>query len=382
MDDILRPINCDQPFMLDLSRQLPRIADRLGANHKDLAVYEYGTLLINDYMSTEYRDPVIDIMGSIPNIPYVQRGGRNSKGKRGYGFIIYQSRLSPDIKYAIFSYRGPDWEEQYLIIERSKVFRYYRNATRLNEKSDDDHLAPILPDGILEDMIQNTVGFLLQADEIGKLGVRIKRGVILDGDPGNGKTMLCRYIQKLCVRHGIKWGTVTSSDIDCAYNNQSLEDLFTEFTVTFFDDIDIACMDRSRGDGKLACSLLSAMDGMNSKGHLVRVFTTNETVSKLDPAFIRPGRIDKCITLVKPNADLRRKLVETVWPKVITSNIDVDYLIQETEGYSFADLESIRTNLVTHSVLGKGKKWDLEEAFDQREDRNTERRAAKVGFGG
>ena len=71
-------------------------------------------------------------------------------------------------------------------------------------------------------------------------------------------------------------------------------------------------MDRGKGNGKMACSLLTAMDGMSEGGHLVRIFTTNESVEELDPAFTRPGRIDRCITLDKPDQDLRRQLIQTL----------------------------------------------------------------------
>jgi ATP-dependent 26S proteasome regulatory subunit len=96
----------------------------------------------------------------------------------------------------------------------------------------------------------------------------------------------------------------------------------------------------------------------------------------------RPGRIDKCITLENPTETLRRKLVETVWPEDIRNAIDVADLMQRSDGYSFAELEAIRTFLVTNKTLGSGT-WDLNRAFDEFESRRAEKKRKnikKVGF--
>jgi ATP-dependent 26S proteasome regulatory subunit len=254
---------------------------------------------------------------------------------------------------------------------------------RLNKKASEKTKPPILMDGVLEEVVENTVGFLLRSKEIESYGVTVKRGIILDGEPGNGKTMMCRYIQKLCSQNNISWGVVTSADIDGAYEDKELDSLFRMYTVTFFDDIDVGYMDRKRGNGKMACSLLTAMDGMNTEGHLVRIFTTNEPVGELDAAFTRPGRIDKAITLTRPDADLRRKLVQQVWPKEIQDAINIDELIERSEGYSFAELEAIRTFLVTNKIFADNG-WDLDEAFDEFDSRRAEKKrkgTKRVGFG-
>ena len=222
------------------------------------------------------------------------------------------------------------------------------------------------------------MGFLLKAKEISHYGVKIKRGLILDGPPGNGKTMLCRYIQRLCSHNNINYSIVTASDIDNAFKDQALNDLFIQSTVTFFDDIDIEYMNRDKGNGKMACSLLTAMDGMSDSGHLVRIFTTNETVESLDKAFIRPGRIDKRITLELPDDNLRRTLIDKYWPKEITDNICVDELIKRTNRFSFAELESIRTLLVTNKILGN-KGWDLDYAFKKHNEQRNDRKSS-LGF--
>ena len=292
-----------------------------------------------------------------------------------------ENYLDPTIKYCLYTIKGGGgWDETYLIIPKGKLYKLKRNAVALNKLASHKLNPPVLEEGLLEDVVQNTVGFLLRAKDIEKYGVKIKRGIILDGPPGNGKTMLCRYIQKLCSQNSIRWGTVTSADIDQAYADKELNSLFSRWPVTFFDDIDIGYMDRSKGNGKMACSLLTAMDGMTDSGHLVRIFTTNEEINDLDKAFTRPGRIDKFITINKPTPEMIRRLIDT-WPKEIIENINIDTAIERSKEFSFAEVEAIRTFLVGNKVLGDGT-WDLDGAFEEFKERREEDKSRRgVGFG-
>lgn len=372
-----------QYLLPDLLPLLETIGQFLGCNAASLAVLDYDRWP-NEYMSGESRDRAIGSNGSIAGLPLIQHHRLQRGGKRsnGVGVIYYESRLDPAIRYAVVTLKGAYDDESFLVVQKQNLFRLRRNVSRQNKDSGKAPEIPILPDGVLDEVVQNTIGFLLKAKEIEKYGVKIKRGLVLDGAPGNGKTMLCRYIQKLCSQNNIRWGTVTAADIDDAYSHKHLDELFQEHTVTFFDDIDVAYLNRGKGNGKMACSLLTAMDGMSQKGHLVRIFTTNEAISELDPAFTRPGRIDKCITLQNPTAELRKKLVETVWPEEIRQALNIEVLLGNSTGYSFAEMEAIRTLLVTNKTLGDGS-WDLTKAFNEFESRRAENRrkgGSRVGF--
>jgi len=364
----------------EMRRQLPRIAAMLGTTADNLKVCDYNWFP-HEYMTSAFRDPIIETAGVLEGLPMIQKRRLQMNGQVGTGIFIHRNCLSPELKYALYVVRGPMWEETYLICKKGDLYQLKRNALKLNRSSSEIKQAPILADGLLDEIVQNTIGFLLRAREIEKFGVKIKRGVILDGPPGNGKTMACRYIQKLCAQHGIRWGVITSADIDEAYSEKSLAELFQTYTVSFFDDIDISYMDRSKGNGKMACSLLTAMDGMFDGGHLVRIFTTNEQVDGLDKAFTRPGRIDKCITIELPDDAMREKLIDS-WPQEIRENIDISELIEKSEGFSFAELEAIRTFLVTNKILGDGE-WDLTKAFDEYNERRAESKKGRkrLGFG-
>ena len=365
----------EQFAMSELKRNLPRFASLLETSVDDLKIMTYHWFP-SSYMKSERRDPVIKSEGMLEDMPLVQKRRMQGKSVAGWGTFLHRSFLNPEIHYVLYSIRGQDdADETYLICKKGDLYLLKRYAYKLNQICNEVKEAPILADGLMEEIIQNSIGFLLRAKQIEKYGVKIKRGIILDGPPGNGKTMACRYIQKMCVQHGISWNTLTSADIDQAYNEKNLTELFQQYTVTFFDDIDISYMDRSKGAAKMACSLLTAMDGMSDSGHLVRIFTTNESVDQLDKAFIRPGRIDKCITFELPDEKLRRRLVDS-WPKEIVENIDVEEIIDRSHDFSFAELEAIRTFLVTNKILGD-ETWDLKKAFGEFFQRRPENKKRK-----
>lgn len=393
MDDIqVYDLQTTQPLISELAQNLPRFCQMFGTRPErhdtsncrieDVAIFDYNSWP-REFMHTEWRDRAIRTVGLLSNLPPIQRSRLHTKGTAGLHACLYENRLDPKLKYIIVSMMGDYCDVHYMIVPKKDIFKLRRNYMRLNKKCSEITHPPVLAEGLLDELVKNTVGFLTMGNEIEKYGVTIKRGIILDGSPGNGKTMACKYIQKLCSQKGIKWGIVDSADIDDAYEHKEMASLFSRYTVTFLDDIDVAYLDRSKGAGKMACTLLTAMDGMVESGHVVRIFTTNEAVEDLDPAFLRPGRIDHCITFVKPTEDLRKRLVDTIWPEEIRKSIDVEHLVNKTEGYSFAEVEAIRTILVTEKLLGSGN-WDLDKAFKEFERHRADKKGRKkkgVGFG-
>lgn len=368
-----------QYLLSEMKQQLPRISKELGTNSEDVHVISYDNFP-NEYMESEYRDKVLKSIGALPDFPQIQFSRAQGGGRIGVGIYLYETKTDSKIKYALYCARGIYGPETYLVIQKGQYIKLHRHAVACNKLANKSVNIPILAGNLLEEVLQNTIGFLKKSKKIEKFGVKIKRGVVLTGDPGNGKTMLCRYIQKLCSQNGIDWGVITSADIDQAYGEKGgLNHLFHKYSVSFFDDIDIQYLNRSRGNGKMACSLLTAMDGMSDKEHLIRIFTTNENVDSLDAAFMRPGRIDKVVTFNNPTENLRRELVLS-WPKEILNNIDVNACVKKSEGFSFAELEAVRTLLVTNKILGSDE-WDLENALKEYHSRQKENVKSGMGFG-
>lgn len=360
--------------VLDVRSALPRIAEELGVPENSLHVYEGA----HRVMYTNMRDSAYKLDGLLGGLPFFRTNPMHAKDVPGVGVAYYKNRADPSLRYAIHAQPGSWRTKVVTIIPSGSVFRLRRNWHRALQQIARSNSPPLLADGLLAAVVDATIGFLRNAKQIEQYGVKIKRGILLDGPPGNGKTMLCRYIQRLCDQHKFTWGTVSAADIDKAYSEKKLDALFCTWQVTFFDDIDISYLNRREGAGRVACSILSAMDGMHQNGHLVRVFTTNEEVTALDEAFLRPGRIDNIITLGKPGGALRRKIIES-WPNEITKAIDVSRLVNRTEGFSCAEVEAIRTYLVTWRVINGGG-WDLDRALQEFAIRRGEAKKSCVGF--
>ena len=363
------------PGLLELKQAMPKIAELLDTTTDNLNVIEFWSFPTH-HMASSFNDRPIKSRGLHGDLPLIQSGPlHGKKGRPGLGMFLYQCRNIDDPKllvgtdiaeergdYVLYNTKNlSGWTDTYIICRKGEAYRIIRNCHRLAKLANVEE-KPVLEEGLMEEIVASSIHFLLNSKQIEKYGVRIKRGILLDGPPGNGKTMACRYIQNLCTANDIDWGTVNASDIDKAYADNEMEHLFNRYTVTFFDDIDISYLSRKHGNGKMACSILTCMDGMSRTSHAVRIFTTNEAIDDLDRAFIRPGRIDKRFIFNIPTAALRARLLET-WPEEITDNIDTAKLVKATHDNSFAEIEAIRANLVTNFIFGD-QTWDLEKALD------------------
>ncbi len=347
----------------------------------------------------EHQDEPVKMYGLVDGFPFIAREvkktGKPYSGRAiGDGLTLYRCRgkkgdkqrgIKP-LKYILLTTRNPDnygGQVAYVITtqkDREALIKYFVKAEQRATKGQSP---PLLSPGLLERIIENTIGYLREAKEIGAYGVKIKRGVILDGKPGNGKTMVCKWLRKLCMKEGYSFRVITSGEIDSYYSSgDGLEGLLNLAQVAIFDDIDISYMSRSHGEGKKACAILAAMDGVEDEEHRIRVFTTNEDVESLDEAFFRPGRIDERFTLDRPNKELREKLVLNYWPEEIQKYLSdglMDQFLSDTKGYSFSDIEYIRSALVLNKVTGDGK-WDLDKAFAEFNRRNAKKEKKGVGF--
>lgn len=369
----------------ELRRLLPTLADALGISEDEVEVYNDRSLHW-DYMYTEHRDPPVQT-GGLHEMPYIvnDRLHQPSSMTPGIGWIKYQLRGNPTIEYIRLTiWYGNDGNRSVFMLCKKgnawKIARHARNQWK-KRRTDDK---PILAEGMLDTIVNNTVDVMRRKRQIEAYGGKARRGIILSGKPGNGKTLACRWVQRLCAQHGITYATVTGQEIDKVYGQGgSLDYLFAKAPVTFFDDVDIGLMNRERGNGRLACSILAAMDGVNQAKHIVRVFTTNEDLTAVDPAFLRPGRIDCSFELRDPDYDMREKLVQRWHPAIqayLGEHKRLPRLLKESEGWSFAELDAIKQIMVNNKVIVGGE-WDIAKALkDFYAGRETFSAKRSVGF--
>lgn len=334
-----------------------------------------------------FRDRILHIESTVPDVPIRLNARRHVEGfLPSRGLNVFQSRAYADIQYVVYNPENTG-EGTYYFIRKGELFRLIRGSRRMIRKHLDwQCLAPILDATLLENLQEDTVGFLQRSRGMRRFGVRTSRGILLNGTPGNGKTMACRWVQALCAARGYAVNIVTNSELQEAYSEDTMSEVVSGSAVTFFDDIDIAYLDRRAGDGRMACSLLAAMDGIEIHGPRVWVFTTNEDPRNLDAAFLRPGRIDRQYTFSNPTELERRRLIDERWPAEVRHQIDVGELVEKTEGFSFAELEFVRSQLVIQLILDsplQRKADPVQSTLEEVRFRNpalARRRAPALGF--
>jgi cell division protease FtsH len=259
----------------------------------------------------------------------------------------------------------------FFVVERTDYLKLYRKAVKAQRSTDPETQPPVLPVEHLEVLRQNTLGFLDRKNlaRIKDLGGRAKRGILLTGPPGNGKTSACRWLWEECTRLGYEYSQVTPDAYRSARGKsdsvEAVQELFEvgRRGIIFFDDMDIALRDRNTvGEGDDQAVFLGALDGIEVNEGVVYVFTTNCPLSLIDPAFKRPGRIDVVLQFDPPNSELRRRLIER-WHADVRNGTDVARAIRETNGFSFAEVEEVKNLLILRYL--DVKEWDWEWAMDQ-----------------
>jgi transitional endoplasmic reticulum ATPase len=135
--------------------------------------------------------------------------------------------------------------------------------------------------------------------------ISVRRGVLLGGKFGTGKTLAASVAATLAVKHGITYLYVPRADelVDAVHFARQYSD---PACVIFCEDIDrVVAGERSVSMD----DILNVIDGVDSKGHnLIHVLTTNE-LEDINPAMLRPGRLDAVIDVTPPDAEAVERLL-------------------------------------------------------------------------
>lgn len=284
------------------------------------------------------------------------------------------------------------WGLDLSVVDRKDYRRLYKLALRCRRDNEPPCSPPILPEDQLDSLWKNTIGYLESANlqRIKAYGGRARRGVLLTGAPGNGKTMACRWIWEACRQRRREYRLVTPDSYRACRQAaldgdlHRIQELFSveRRGIVFFDDMDLALRDRDKiAETEDQAVFLSAMDGIEINEGIVFVFTTNCSLDLIDRAFKRPGRLDLVLHFKAPDSSLRRLLIER-WHEDVRGHFDLEKAVASTEGYSFAEIEELKNLLVMH-FMDKGV-WDWSWALKQfdinRHDLNSRPRR-HLGFG-
>ncbi len=231
--------------------------------------------------------------------------------------------------------------------------------------------------------LQDVVEYLKNPEKYNRFGAQVTRGVLLVGDPGNGKTLLAKAVAG---EANCAFFSLSGSDfieVFVGVGASRVRDLFAQARkhspcIIFIDEIDAVGRQRTAGGGggndereQTLNQLLAEMDGFTTMGAApVIVLAATNRPDVLDKALLRPGRFDRHVTVPFPDKESRRQILKLhAKDKIWQDAIDIDRLAGRTTGFSGADLANLMNEAALIAAKADGRKGitqhDVEEAYDK-----------------
>jgi len=263
----------------------------------------------------------------------------------------------------------------------------FENALRLVEPSAMREVLVEIPKvkwndvGGLEDVKQSLKEMvewpLNSSDSFEKVGISPPKGILLYGPPGCGKTLLAKAVAN---ESGANFISIKGPEVYSKWVGESektIRNLFRRAkqvapTIIFLDEIDALAPRRGIQTGThvtetVVSQLLTEMSGIEEMIGVIIIAATNRP-DLVDPALLRPGRIDRFVLVPTPDERARLEIFKVHTKNMPLKGVDLKELTRKTEGFSGADVEALcreagmsalRENMKANEV----KKKHFEEAL-------------------
>ena len=234
----------------------------------------------------------------------------------------------------------------------SRMMNFGRSRAKLSEGS-----SVTLKDvaGLQEEKedLEEIIDFLKEPGKYTGVGARIPKGVLLEGLPGTGKTLLAKAVAG---EAGVPFFSISGSDfveMFVGVGASRVRDMFDEAKkeapcIVFIDEIDAVARRRGTGLGgshdereQTLNQLLVEMDGFGVNEGIIVMAATNRA-DILDPAILRPGRFDRKISVGRPDVRGREEILKVhSRNKPLGEDVDLKETARTTAGFTGADLENL-----------------------------------------
>jgi len=210
-----------------------------------------------------------------------------------------------------------------------------------------------------------------------RMGITPPKGILLYGPPGTGKTLLAKAVAN---ESGANFISVKGPEVFSQWFGESerrIRELFRRArqvapAIIFLDEIDALAPKRGYYRGSAATEtivsqLLTELSGIEETKNVVVIAATNRP-DMVDPALLRPGRIDRFILIPPPNAKARFEILKIHTRNMPLKGVDLKEIAEKTEGFSGADLEALcreaAMNALREDIKAKAvEKKHFEEAL-------------------
>ncbi|TQD96803.1 hypothetical protein C1H46_017535 [Malus baccata] len=226
--------------------------------------------------------------------------------------------------------------------------------------------------------LQETIKLPVEHPEMfEKFGMSPSKGVLFYGPPGCGKTLLAKAIASECQANFISIKGPELLTMWFGESEANVREIFDKARqsapcVLFFDELDSIATQRGNSVGdaggagdRVLNQLLTEMDGMNAKKTVFVIGATNRP-DIIDPALLRPGRLDQLIYIPLPDEASRLQIFKACLRKSpISKDIDLAALARYTRGFSGADITEICQRACKYAI-----REDIEKDIERERRKN------------